>query len=198
MHVSVPLCHRSSFVQFCSWNYDVSYDVGVKVACKTDFGLKFSLVVFNLVYWEKYDELKRAKFQPALCTSRTCNEDYFCSMNIRFRVTWLKIRKWLHTKSVDVEGFRWRQWLNIHGITRILLVLLLKLILQVGFNPDEISVSVKEVCSLIFGNIHNKQYFKCNQMDGWLPVYWFHLSALKASSVEQIITRVKSTSGRPV
>lgn len=58
MHVSVPLCHRSSFVQFCSWNYDVSYDIGVKIACKTDFGLKFSLVVFNLVYWEKYDELK--------------------------------------------------------------------------------------------------------------------------------------------
>lgn len=184
-------------VHLCSWNYDVSYDIGVKVACKTDFGLKFSLV-FNLVYWEKYDELKRAKFQPALCTSRTCNEDYFCSMNIRFRITWLNIRKWPHTKSVDVEGFRWRQWLNIHGITRILFVLLLKLILQVGFNPDEISVSVKEVCSLIFGNIHNKQYFKCNQMDGWLPVYWFNLSALKASSVEQIITRVKSTSGRPV
>lgn len=72
----------------CNFNFkfQISYDIGVKVACKTDFGLKFSLV-FNLVYWGKYDELKRAKFQPALCTSRTCNEDYFCSMNIRFRIT---------------------------------------------------------------------------------------------------------------
>lgn len=116
MHVSVPLCHRSSFVQFCSWNYDVSYDIGVKIACKTDFGLKFSLVVFNLVYWEKYDELKRAKFQPALFTSRTCNEDYFCSMNIRFCDTLLNIQKWLHTIcwcwGIQVEAVIEHSWNN--------------------------------------------------------------------------------------